>query len=445
MALFGAISTDVYLNTPQRVNAQTLTSEQRAQLQAELVQVEAEQKQAADELSVAQSHSASLSTDIAVLGAKIKTAQLNIKAKNLLIQTLGSDIVQKQSHINDLEDSIAKGKDTLATILRKTNEIDAYSLPEVMLSENTLTGFFTDIDSFQAVQDGLKTTFEQLRSDEASTTDEKNALTDRQNAEMDARHAIQVEQANITADQTQQKQLLAISKGNEKAYSKIVAQKQARAAQIKAALFALAGGSNPIPFGDALRYAQAASAKTGVDPAFLLAILTQESNLGKNVGSCYLVNSSTGAGINVKTSNSVAKVMSPTRDVPPFLAIAQALGLDPYQTIVSCPQAIGWGGAMGPSQFIASTWTLIQDRVAALLGISTTPNPWNPQHAIMAEASFMADLGASSGSYSSELTAACRYFGGGTRCTSVTRPYGANVMALADSIQQNQINVLAGI
>ena len=402
------------------------------------------QAQAQTQLNNAQAQSQSLSRDITVLTAKIKAAQLDIKAKNLLIQSLGSDIVVKQNHINDLEDNIAKGKQTLADLMRKTNELDAYSLPEVILSQSSVTGFFKDVDTFQSVQQGLQSVFEQLRSDEASTTVEKDALTTRQNAEMDAQHAIQQQQKNIQADEAQQKQLLTVSKGNEKSYSTLVTQKAAQAAQIRAALFALAGGSNPIPFGDALKFAQAASAKTGVDPAFLLAILTQESNLGKNVGTCYLGSANDGSGINARTSSAMAKVMSPTRDIPPFLSITRALGLDPYQTLVSCPQSVGWGGAMGPSQFIASTWSLIQDQVASLLGI-VTPNPWNARDAIMAEALFMSNLGASSGSYTSELNAACRYFGGGTKCTSVTRGYGNSVMALADSIQRNQIEPLQGL
>ncbi|MBU6231715.1 lytic murein transglycosylase [Patescibacteria group bacterium] len=430
---------------PRIAMAQALTADQRAQLQAELAQVEADQKAAQGELNAAQAKSASLTNDIAVLAAKIKTAQLNIKAKNLLIQSLGNDIVGKQSHINDLEDQIGKGKQTLADILRKTNELDQYSLPEVILSEQSITGFFQDIDQFQAVQDSLGATMDQLNADASTTAAEKDALTARQNAEMDARHTIQVEQANIQADQNEERQLLAISKGNEKAYSSLVAQKAAQAAKIRAALFALAGGSSPIPFGDALQYAQAASKVTGVDPAFLLAILTQESNLGKNVGNCYLANTSTGDGINVRTGNPVTKVMNPNRDVPAFLTLTKSLGRDPMQTVVSCPQAIGWGGAMGPAQFIASTWSLIQNQVASLLGISGPPNPWNPQHAIMAEALFMENLGASSGSYSSELNAACRYFGGGTHCTSITRGYGNSVMGLADRIQRNQIDPLQNL
>lgn len=440
-----AVCVALLLVIPVLAHAQSLNADQRAALQQELAQVEAEQKQAEADLTSAKAESSSLSQAIKVLDAKIKSAQLEIKAKNLLIQTLGDDIASKQGHIEDLQTHIEKGRETLSQLMRKTNELDDHNMAELMLSQSSISTFFNDVDTFQAVQAGLKTTFEELRADQNQTQQEKDALDERRNAELDARHAIEVAQANIQSDQKSKQQLLSISKNNEKAYTTLVAQKQDRAAQIRAALFALAGGSSPIPFGDALQYAQAASAKTGVDPAFLLAILTQESNLGKNVGNCYISNIQTGAGINVKTNAAVAKVMHPTRDIPSFITLTRALNRDPMQTVVSCPQAVGWGGAMGPAQFIASTWDLITSRVQSLLGISATPDPWNPKHAIMAEASFMADLGAASNSYSAKMTAACRYFGGGTKCTTVTRPYGTSVMALADSIQRNQINVLQGL
>ena len=79
--------------------------------------------------------------------------------------------------------------------------------------------------------------------------------------------------------------------------------------------------------------------------------------------------------------------MSPTRDVPPFLTITKKLGIDPYNTRVSCPieGVPGWGGAMGPSQFIPSTWMLFASKIAEKMGVSTA-NPWNPEHAIMATA-----------------------------------------------------------
>jgi len=431
---------------PESARAQTLTDAQRAQLQAQLTQVEAEEAQAQTELTTAQGKSASLSQAIAVLDAKIKTAQLKIQAENLLIQTLGSDIVVKQSHINDLLAQIASGKQTLAELLRRTNELDQYSLPEVILSQSTVSGFFQDVDQFQSVQSGLQSTFNMLTTDEASTSAEKDALTIRQNSEMDAKHTIQTEQANVQADEKQQKQLLTISKGNERSYTQVVAQEAAQAAQIRAALFKL-NGAQAIPFGTALAYANTVSAKTGVQPAFLLAILTQETNIGGNVGTCYLTDTATGAGVNSKNAANISKVMKPSRDVQPFLSITSALGLDYKSMPVSCPQSVGYGGGMGPAQFIASTWVLpdLNSRIKQALGTSAMPNPWDPQTAFMASGIFLSDLGADSSSYSAQKNAACRYYSGSScGVVSGATSYGNSVMALADSIQQNQIDPLQG-
>lgn len=430
--------------TPTITHAQTIqcdTPEQKVACQAALDQVNADLAQAQKDLATAKAKSSSLSNDIATLDAKIKAEQLDIKAKNLLIQTLGNDITTKQSHINDLEANIVKGKDSIAQILRKTNEIDDYSLPEIILSETSLSKFFTDVDTFQAVQDGLKSTFEQLRSDEASTSAEKDALTVRQNATLDAKHAIVVEQANVQSDKTDQTKLLNVSKGNEASYSAVAAQKALLAAQIKAALFPLAG-SKAIPFGDALAYANQVYNKLGVPPAFLLAILKQETNIGANVGTCYMTNTSDGSGINTRTNAAIQNVMKPTRDVQPFIAITQSLGYDYKTTVVSCPQSIGYGGGMGPAQFIASTWVLLKNRLATVLGVST-PNPWQPLDAFMAAGIYLSDLGANS-SYSAQKNAACKYYSGSAcKASNGSSNYGASVMALADSLEQN-INILQG-
>lgn len=427
------------------VQAQDLTEEQRTALQQELVQVEAEQKQAAKELVAAQSKSASLARDIAVLDAKIRTAELNIKAKNILIQSLGNDISKKVTKINNLEDRIERGIDTLSQLMRKTNELNDLSIPELILSTNTVTQLIQDFDNFESVQESLRTTFEQLKSDKNTTTEEKEALDNRRNAEMDARYEIQQQQKNIESNKVEQRQLLSLSKGAEQSYTKLIADKQARAAQIRSALFSLRDAA-AIPFGQALQYATLASQRTGVRPAFILAIITQESNLGSNVGKCYVTDMETGAGINAKTGARVSNVMSPRRDVQPFIQILKEIGGEPSKQVVSCPFSIGWGGAMGPAQFIASTWMLVKDSVSSAVGISGMPDPWNPAHAFMASAIYLRDLGASNQTYTSERNAACKYYSG-RACGLVTgnTTYGNSVIALADKIQRTMIDPLKGL
>jgi membrane-bound lytic murein transglycosylase B len=234
-----------------------------------------------------------------------------------------------------------------------------------------------------------------------------------------------------------------LSKQQEKEYAKALAEKQARAAKIRSALFNLRDTS-AIEFGDALAYANEASKSTGVRPALILAILTQESNLGKNVGGCYLRESPVGSGVSKKTGNILSNVMHPTRDVPVFISFMGDLSRDPYNTLVSCPQSIGYGGAMGPSQFIASTWKLFINRIRSITGRSVA-DPWNPQDAITATSLYLGDLGATGGSYSGERNAACKYYSGKicSRSTLATS-YGNSVMRLAGTIQAN-IDILQGI
>ncbi len=180
--------------------------------------------------------------------------------------------------------------------------------------------------------------------------------------------------------------------------------------------------------------------------AFLLAILTQETGIGKNNGTCYLTNPSDGSGVNAKNGNSIANVMKPSRDVQPFISITSSLGLDYKSMQVSCPQSIGYGGAMGPAQFIASTWTLLISRIQTALGISTAPNPWHPLDAFMASAIYLSDLGADSTSYTAQKNAACKYYSGRS-CGYVSgaTAYGNSVMALANTIQTTEIDPLNGL
>ena len=422
-----------------------VTPAEKVACQAALDQVTKELAAAQAQLDDAQSQSTSISRDINVLSAQIKAAQLKIEQENLIIRNLGQDISQKIQTINTLQGEIDQAHKTLSEILVKIYETGNVDIPELLLSERSLSQAMSVFDNFQSIQKALAVTFDQLRSNKTDNQNQKDQLTTQQNKEEDARAVIQQQQATIKSAQTQKQQLLAVSKMNESSYGQLVAQKQQKAAQIRAALFNLAG-TGAIPFGDALAYANTVHNATGVPPAFLLAILTQETGIGKNVGTCYLTNPGDGSGINTKTGYVVGNVMKPSRDVQPFLTITSAIGLDYKTEPVSCPQSIGYGGGMGPAQFIASTWMLLKNRIASALGISGMPNPWNPSSAFMAAGIYLSDLGAGSSSYTAQKNAACKYYSGRS-CGYVSgaTAYGNSVMALANSIQVNQINPLQGL
>jgi membrane-bound lytic murein transglycosylase B len=448
---FVLILTPVFSILPSPLVAQHASADQalttaqanRAELEQELADLEAQIAEKQQELSTQKGQSVSLSRDIAILTTKIQKAKLDIQAQTIIINKLGGEITQKNQQIQTLSEKITSEKESLAQLIRQDRELDNKSILTLVLSQDTISDAYGDIDTFASLKRSIQTSVDEINGAKTQTQVQEADLQKQKNQAVDAQVQLENSQHQIQVSEQQQQQLLAISKDKEKQYQAILDQQAARRAQILAALFDLRDVS-AIPFGKALDYAKTAQQATGVDPAFLLAILTQESNLGSNEGSCYVTNLDTGAGMSSKSSATYPNVMKAPRDTAPFQDITLALGRDPTKTLVSCPfGSSGYGGAMGPAQFIPSTWMLLKDRIASALGI-VTPDPWYPQDAFMASALYLSDLGASGGSYSNERNAACKYYSG--RSCDSRKPansfYGDSVMAKAKSIQQTMIDPL---
>ena len=415
----------------------------RARLEKELANLENEIAAKQKELSSQKGQSTSLSRDIAILTTQIKKSKLDIQAKGLVIKKLGGEIVEKSKTINILNTRIDNIKESLAQLIRKDREIDNKSVLALVLSKSTISEAYGDIDTFSSLKKSISKSVDEIRGVKSETEIEKSILEQKKNQEVDTKIQLENAKKQVELSEKDKQQLLSISKNKEKEYQKLLDDKARRRSEILAVLFNLRDAS-AIPFGKALEYAKVAEEKVGIRPAFLLAILTQESNLGTDQGSCYVTNMDTGQGVSSKSGKVFANVMKPTRDVKPFFDITTSVGRDPYKTLVSCPiGGSGYGGAMGPAQFIPSTWVLLKNRIADLLGIKT-PDPWYAKDAFIASAIYLTDLGAKGESYTSERNAACRYYSG--RKCDTKKPnnsfYGDSVMKKAANIQKTMIDPL---
>jgi len=406
----------------------------REQLEQELADLEAQIKALNGSITQTQAQKNSLAKEISLLSQKISQSKLKIQAHDKAISKLNQNISEKNRTINVLDAKVEREKDSLAQIMRKTKYLEQYSLLDFGLQSNSLSTFFSDVDSFATLNRALNQSFEDIRATKAELENVKSELEEAKDEETQKKLAQESEKKKVETNQKEKNSLLTQTKNQEAEYKKVLAAREKEAAQIRSRLFELRDTS-AISFGQAYDYALAASKTTGVRPALMLAILMQESSLGVNVGACYLRDYNTGSGVSIKTGAERPRTMSPTRDVPVFTALMAKLGRDPQTTPVSCWIAMysggsptGWGGAMGPSQFIPSTWKIFEKRIENSTGAAAA-NPWNPYHAITAMAMYLQDLGAVAGDEASERNAACKYYSGRScASSSAGAGYGNAVM-----------------
>jgi len=413
----------------------------------ELKNIEAELASLIKQVENQNKKSTNYASEVNKLTTQINALKVKIKARSLVIAQLKNNINKKLNTINSLSEKIKREHESLAQLLRNTNEFDNENIVHLILSDESISDFYSDLESYASIKQAVKSSVEEITGVKIETEEQKKDLEVKQDAELDAKYELESAQKKAAQLEAENSKLLAASKDKEAAYKKLAADRKSKADAIRSALFRLAGiaESQAIDFGTALRYANEAKDKFGIDPAFLLAVLTQETNLGANVGQCYLTDQITGAGVGKNTGKEFKNVMKPMGlsgrkgDIEDFLSITSSLGRIWNKTAVSCPipSVGGYGGAMGPAQFIPSTWAGYVSRLKNVLGHS--PDPWEPRDAFFASAMLLTDKGAVGNSASTQSRAACSYYG----TTGSSCAYSRSVMSIKMNKIQPNIDLLS--
>jgi peptidoglycan hydrolase CwlO-like protein len=342
-------------------------------------------------LSKTQKQSSDLEKGIAELTYKINTTQIEINARTAKIKQLGENITTKTQYIGVLSTRMENIKKSVSKMIRDTYNLNNISLIEIALSSQDLSDLFKDIDSYATIDKKLRELTSELTTTKKTSETEKKDLETRKAQEEKLKFEQDAEKRQLEVYKKEKQNILTATKGQESAYKKIIADKEKLKNQISNRLFRTVGGQE-LTFGEALKIIKPYESTIGVSSALVLAILTQETSvdglIGKNIGKCYY---------NQSAKNTNGTVMSKTQ-IPSFLAIMSELGLNPDKTPVSCPiYADGeYGGAMGPAQFMPTTWwnigteTGYKNRVGAVLG-SSVPSPFNSRDAFVGTALYIKD------------------------------------------------------
>ena len=278
-------------------------------------------------------------SDILLINNEINKALVRIRQSDIAIGSLGKDITGKEAVIESLTEQLSEHQYFLRLLLQRINESELKGFTTFLFSNTTLSSFFARLSDYRSLQETVEDSIRKVESLKARVEANIDDLQEKKVEQSLLRQQQQAAANQVQYQRKQKQRLLDLQLAREKQTAETLSVFESRAAEIRNRLFELRG-TGAIPFSQALQYAREAERVTGVRPAFLLGLIKNESDLGKNVG-----------------TGSYLADMHPTRDAPIFPYIAKILGFsNPSELKVSANPGFGWGGAMGPAQFIPSTW-----------------------------------------------------------------------------------------
>ena len=413
-----------------------VSNEDRKVLEQQLSELEKQINQTEELVTGFKEKGKTLNKEIGGLDKEITKTNLQIKAIDLTINKINQEVRENEGKISATEIQLNNKKEALSSTLNALYDQESTSLIEILISSHSLSSFFDNLNSLESLQSNLGEVLDDVEKARDELVDQKQDLAIKKTDQGNLRQFRDQSKKELEENKLEKKDLLAITKGKESAYQEIVTISKKTAAQIRNRIFEFLGGGQ-LSFEDAYKLAKQAGDLTGMQPAMILAVLDRESSFGQNVGRC-----------------KYQGAMHPKRDIPIFLTITKALGLDPDTMLVSCANKDGaYGGAMGPTQFIPSTWQLYSDEIGSLTG-NIPPSPWRNLDASVGTGLYLTDSFNSSAciNYSKQIPGealllrnrctAAKYYAG-SRWMTYRLTYGEKVARKAQEFEDDIKSITA--
>jgi len=122
----------------------------------ELTQIEAQLTDLLNKQKEQQKATGTLKGDVAYLTSQINALKTKIKARALVIAQLKVNITEKVNTINSLSSKIDREHSSLAQLLRNTNEFDNDNLVNLILSSESISDFYSDLESYNSIKQAIK-------------------------------------------------------------------------------------------------------------------------------------------------------------------------------------------------------------------------------------------------------------------------------------------------
>jgi len=281
-----------------------------------------------------------------IIETELKQAELQLEQTLLSVTATQDGIEQVTQELDFLSSDIEQGRRQMSEILRSLYEHGNVSVLDIFLGRQTLSEYIREKSVYQELQKRALALTKGLQERQEQQVKRQQELEEQQVGLQQLKEAQGYQQAELTEKKQIKEGTVSQKQAEQAQYSnQLKDAKQARV-EIEQKIFSLQGIGVQFALSDAFEAAKFASSVTGIRPALLLAMVKVETNVGKNIGS----------GVYPDDMHQQSREA--------FLRVTSKLNLDPQTAPISRrPQSYkGWGGALGPGQFMPASWETIEAR-----------------------------------------------------------------------------------
>lgn len=377
----------------------------------EIAQLDEKIKELTGDLGEVTTKTKETESQVAALKKQLEKAQHELKKTQLTITSVADEQEITEEKITTGKERLAELKERLAGLLRVMYQHEQESLIRLFFSTFSLSEVLAERATIAELQESAAIAVQEIKAEQDQLHQKGQELQEQEESLSQLQEVLNVQQNEVAAQEQVQRTVLNDQRVEQADIVQQLADAKQARAEIEKQVFALKSSNIEVSLNNAFDMARFSSSKTGVDMALLLAVLKVESNLGNNVGSGVYPND-----------------MQPASRSA-FVRITDKLGLNRNTAPISRRPSSGkgWGGAIGPAQFMPATWEGIEPRVEQLMGKSPV-NPYDLPDAFMGTAIYLADRGANNPDREREALA--RYVAGPYWQYHVNGWYVERVMAV---------------
>ncbi|MDQ2932941.1 MAG: peptidoglycan DD-metalloendopeptidase family protein [bacterium] len=164
------------------------------------------------------------------LEADIKITENRVAEKNLEIQKLGGQI-------SDKVETITQNRQIITKSLVTMNEYDTRSVPELLLSQESLSGTWNSLDEIGSIQKALVDRIQDLRKVKAGLEVNKKSTEKARGELLVLNKQLKDQRSVVLGTAAEKNKILKDTKQSESEYQKILAQRRAQKIEFEKELF----------------------------------------------------------------------------------------------------------------------------------------------------------------------------------------------------------------